>query len=244
MALCNLAFFAKEIGKQCQMNVIVPEEGTGPFPVWYLLHGLSDDYSIWLRRTSIERYVSNLPLIVAMPDGFRGVYCDAVNGPASERDMQNDVLGSVERLFPAAAKGEGRVIGGLSMGGYGSMKLALKFPGLFCSVASHSSAFDIAKRDWGERAAEVDLIFGKDATGGKDDLFAIAGKAERAKLPAIRFDCGAEDFLIDDNRRFHAHLEQLGIAHEYAEFPGMHNWDYWDVHVQEALAFHRRALNL
>ena len=62
--------------------------------------------------------------------------------------------------------------------------------------------------------------------------------------PALRIDCGTEDFLIQSNRDFHAHLEKEGIKHEYQEFPGAHEWGYWDKHVQEALAFHRKALKI
>ena len=77
---------------------------------------------------------------------------------------------------------------------------------------------------------------------GPDDLFALAEQADRRVLPALRIDCGTEDGLLDVNRRFHAHLDVLGIPHEYEEFHGGHSWDYWDRHVQEALAFHARAL--
>ena len=84
MACCTLHFHSPALVKACSMNVIVPESGVGepPFPVCYLLHGLSDDHTSWARRTSIERYVANLPLIVVMPDGGRGFYTDAVEGPA------------------------------------------------------------------------------------------------------------------------------------------------------------------
>jgi S-formylglutathione hydrolase FrmB len=68
-------------------------------------------------------------------------------------------------------------------------------------------------------------------------------KLDRAQLPAIRIDCGTEDRLLEHNRQFHAHLEQLDIPHEYAEFPGAHDWNYWDLHVRETLRFHLRILN-
>jgi S-formylglutathione hydrolase FrmB len=76
------------------------------------------------------------------------------------------------------------------------------------------------------------------------DPYALAATIDRRLLPALRLDCGLEDGLLEENRAFHRHLEQLGIPHEYAEFPGAHTWDYWDCHVQEAIAFHRRALGL
>jgi S-formylglutathione hydrolase FrmB len=247
MALLRVQFFGQSIRLQTAMNVILPDdaESAGPFPVLYLLHGMSDDHSIWARRTSVERYVSGMPLIVVMPETARGFYTDAVAGLAYESHIMEDVIGFVDRFFPTVPAREGRVVGGLSMGGYGSMKLALKYPDRFCSIAAHSSVFDIDKallRE--ERHDEMARIFGERAADGGNDVFKLAEEIDRELLPAIRFDCGTDDGLIEHNRQFHAHLERLGIAHEYEEFPGAHDWGYWDIHIQEALAFHARALGL
>jgi S-formylglutathione hydrolase FrmB len=229
------------------MTVIVPERtvGTPPFPVFYLLHGLSDDHTSWARCTSLERHVADLPLLVVMPDGGRGFYCDAVAGPAFERYLLEDVLGFVDRTFQTIPERRGRVIGGLSMGGYGAVKLALKFPQLFCSAVSHSAALDVRRRiERPEVSAEMRRIFGPAPGGGPNDPYALAATIDRTLLPALRLDCGREDGLLEENRAFHRHLEQLGIPHEYAECPGAHTWEYWDCHIQEALAFHQRVLGL
>jgi S-formylglutathione hydrolase FrmB len=131
------------------------------------------------------------------------------------------------------------------MGGYGALKLALKFPHKFCSVVSHSGALGAGHKPLrDDLAPELRLIYGENPTGGKDDLWAIAERADKSNLPAIRIDCGLDDFLIEDNRAFHQHLNQLDIPHEYQEFPGEHNWDFWDTHVQEAIKFHTRALGI
>lgn len=68
--------------------------------------------------------------------------------------------------------------------------------------------------------------------------------AGRKRGPAIRIDCGEDDFLIDHNRVFHQTLKTLGVAHEYAEYPGAHSWDYWDLRIQEALTWHAAQLGL
>jgi putative tributyrin esterase len=101
MACATLHFHSPVLAKACSMNVLVPEGrvGTPPFPVCYLLHGLSDDHTSWARQTSIERHVAGLPLIVVMPDGGRGFYCDAVDGPAYERYLLEDVIGFVDHTF-------------------------------------------------------------------------------------------------------------------------------------------------
>ena len=250
MALCELKYFSKALQKATAATVILPEtEAAGPFPVFYLLHGLSDDHTMWQRRTSIERYVQGLPLIVVMPDGGRGFYCDAEQGMAWETAIVRDLRLFVERMFPAIADRSGRCVGGLSMGGYGAMKLALRYPDLFCSANSHSGALAFAHMPLNQHrdpafAAEFMRVIGADPAGGPNDLFALAEAMDAAGRPALSIDCGTGDFLLESNREFHLHLDRLGFKHEYQEFPGVHNWEYWDEHIQEALRFHARALNM
>jgi S-formylglutathione hydrolase FrmB len=249
MAFCELKYFSKALVKMTAANILLPEEKAGPFPVFYLLHGLSDDHTAWMRRSSIERYVMNLPLIVVMPDGGRGFYCDAQEGMAWETAIVRDLVGYVDAMFPTKAERGGRAIGGLSMGGYGALKLALKYPNLFGSAVSHSGALYFGNRPYPKEkddpwSNEFRRVVGEYPAGGPNDLFALSEKLEPTQWPALRIDCGTEDHLLESNRQFHAHLEKLAYPHEYAEFPGAHDWAYWDVHVQEAIAFHCRHLGI
>ena len=87
-------------------------------------------------------------------------------------------------------------------------------------------------------------IFGPSPDGTGHDLFALARRAKRArKLPKILLDCGKEDFLLKDNRAFVKGLRAAQIPHAYHEYPGSHNWDYWDAHIRQALAFHMENLS-
>jgi len=249
MAVCGFHLDQGNVlEKMISFTAIVPEGKTGPFPVFYLLHGLSDDHTAWTRRSSIERYVAGLPLIVVMPNGERGFYTDAKDRPkaAFETNLVKDIVGFVDRTFQTIPTREGRVIAGLSMGGYGAIKLVLKYPDLFCAGVSHSGAVGFARRDFGgdDWGREWTPVFGASPAGGLDDPFALAEKIDRAKLPALRIDCGVDDFLIEENRAFDAHLTALDIPHEYEEHPGGHTWEYWDQHVQETVAFFKRVLNL
>lgn len=247
MPLIHAHFFSNVLQKHVQMNVILPGTGTPPFPVFYLLHGLSDDYSTWQRRTSIERYVENLPLIVAMPDGFRGFYTDHKEGPAYGRYMIEDVIGFVERSFPARKEREARCIGGLSMGGYGALRLALAHPELFISASSHSGACHAGHNDPRvEKDPEFRRIFGPRPKGSAHDIHALAEKLARdgGTIPQLHLDCGSEDFLLQPNRDFVAHLKKLKVPHQYTEYPGSHTWEYWDLHVRKALQFHCGAVGI
>jgi putative tributyrin esterase len=249
MAFATINYFSQSLGKASSFNIVFPDDPKVPRPwsVFYLLHGLSDDHTIWQRRTSIERYVEGLPLVVVMPDGGRGWYTNAEEGYAHEDDLVKDIVGLVDRTFPVKAERAGRAIGGLSMGGYGAVKIALKHHEMFASANSHSGALGFLRGNLEKSkqlSSEFPRIFGNHPTNGPEDPFAIVEKLDHGRIPALRIDCGTEDFLLDQNRAFHAHLDSMKIPHEYQEFPGSHHWAYWDLHVQEAVKFHARNLKL
>lgn len=234
MALLHINYFSSALQKHSAMYVVLPETEP-PFRVVYQLHGFSDDYTIWLRRTSIERYADDLKLMVVMLDGGHSFFCDMKSATGNYEQHILESVRFIDKTFHTDARPEGRGIGGLSMGGYGTMKLGLKYPDLFGSVASHSGALDMAtmykERFWPEFKA----IFG-DNVDPEDDCFALAMKD--GKKPAIYFDCGTEDSLIANNRAFHDLLTNRQIPHTYQEFPGGHSWAYWDEHITAALQFH------
>ncbi len=178
MSIARIQFLARALECHTNMTVILPDEGSGPFPVLYLLGGLSDDDSSWTRRTSLERYLAGVPLIVVMPNGCRGWYTNAANPPGRnyQDHILNDVIGLVDRMFPTIRQRHGRGIGGQSMGGYGAFKLALQFPDLFCSAHSHSGVVmgpfwkPEQRPEKAERhAAEFSAIFGGQREGTTKD---------------------------------------------------------------------------
>lgn len=241
MAFIDYHYFSHALVKQTAAYVLLPEVGEGPFPVLYLLHGLSDNHTIWLRRTSIERYVANLGLIVVMPDGGRGFYADAAEGYAYGKAIGEELVDRIDRTFPTQASREGRVIAGLSMGGYGALRLALTYPERFRAAHSLSGAVGFAHSEANlddPRMPEFQRIVGADYKGGANDLYTLAEKnLAEGTLPQLRIDCGTEDFLLEDNRAYTEYLTKIHVPHEYAEYPGAHTWEYWDIHIQDALRF-------
>jgi S-formylglutathione hydrolase FrmB len=246
MSFCHVQWFSNILGKQVGSYVILPDAGKPPYATYYLLHGLSDDYTIWHRRTRIEMYVANLPLVVVMPDGYRGFYTNCNEGPRYADYIGRELPDFMERTFPLKKVRGGRCVGGLSMGGYGALRIALGFADRFISANSHSGAVMRGTQPSPKnKEPEFQRVFGPRPEGSEHDLVALARKAKAAgTLPKMLIDCGVEDFLIEENRRFHAHLQALRVPHEYAEFPGAHEWGYWDQHVQEALAFHAGAMKI
>lgn len=247
MPVCEIHLNASDtLGKMTSFMVILPDKKTGPFPVLYLLHGLSDDHTAWTRRTSIERYVSDLPLIVVMPNGERSFYTNSRTEPraAFETMIVRELIGFVDTTFRTQAEREGRVVAGLSMGGYGALKLALKYPELFRAGASLSGAPTFAHGTyWGQNdektggKSEWGRLLGPDLTGSRDDLWVLAEQSDPKRRPELSIDCGAEDHLLKDNRDFHKHLESVGYPHTYLEYPGAHDWSYWDAHIQDVIRF-------
>lgn len=251
MPLAHLQFRSNVLAKQVAATVIVPTQSP-PWSTYYLLHGRSDDHSTWYRRTRLEGYAEqlNLPLLIVMPDGFRGFYTRNERGPDYAKYIGDEVVGVVERTFNVKKTRGARAIGGLSMGGYGALRIGLGFPDRFCSINSHSGALmrgSRSLRDVGGKSPSDEelLIFGENPVGTDHDLLALARRCKRAgKLPKLLIDCGTEDFLLEDNRAFHAALRKERIPHVYAEHPGAHTWDYWDEHVRTALKFHAANMKL
>lgn len=241
MSFCQAHWFSQVLGKQTTTWVLLPDGGTPPFATFYLLHGRSDDQTMWMRRSRIEMHAAGLPLIIVMPDGGLGFYTNHQNGPRWATHMAEELPTFIERTFHARADRKGRCVGGLSMGGYGALRLALGYPDRYISANSHSGALMVGTRRPEE--AERLLIFGSDPRGTEHDLTTLAARAlSTGAVPRLRIDCGTEDFLLEDNRAFHRTLTELEVDHEYEEFPGGHAWGYWDLHIREALAFHTQAM--
>lgn len=210
-----------------------------------------------MRRTRIEEYVRDLPLIVAMPTTpWQSMYADAADGPSSATAIGIDLVNFVDSRFHTRKDREGRAVCGLSMGGYGALHLAFRFPERFGAAVSHSGVLALGSshepavfgdeesaRSGRERMHRIaQRVFGTPVDDGPGDLFATAERLVSSTRPALRIDCGTEDYLIEHNRSFHAHLDAIGYDHEYVEHPGAHTWDYWDAHVGDSVDFFIRTL--
>lgn len=241
--VATMNFPSASHGRQVSYTVILPEVGSPPFALLYQLHGRSDDHRAWLERSNLSRHVAALPLIVVLPDGDVSFYANVHPLLRMEDFLIGDLDAHVRRTFHVR---DGKAaIGGLSMGGYGALRLGLRHPHRFASVWAHSAR--IPTRD-----ALADDVWSRDlVAAGKTDEIDLERVLDRTlethgkeALPRIGMDCGVDDHLLADSRRFHAALEHRGVAHRYAEHAGAHTWDYWDLHVRTALAFHAQALQL
>lgn len=236
MTIATVQFMSQALWRQVIYTALLPDEtvvGPGPYVVLYQLHGGNQNHTTWLHSSNLVRYTQHLPLIVILPDGAQSRWTNGGAPFTAYEDFLIEELSQhVCHTFPVA---NGKwAIGGNSMGGFGAVRLGLKYPQRFFSIWSHSGVFptaDTLPEHWYWSGTAADL-----------DCYALVDQMDPQTMPLLSFDCGTDDHLLDHNRRFHAFLESRGIAHTYQEHPGGHTWDYWDMHVQEALKQHCDAL--
>ena len=244
-------FFAESLMLSTSMTVLLPQPAEGqigmigtrldaPPPVLYLLHGMSDDDTIWLRRTSIERYAAELGIAVVMPAVQRSFYNNEAFGQAYWTFIADELPALVGRSFKVSQEPADTFVAGLSMGGYGAFKLALHRPHQFAAAASLSGALDVAEHTfWSARElSERTRIWGSEPLEGTaNDLVHLVSQADPATLPPLYLSCGTEDQLFEQNRAFVAAAEgnQVNLTVDYR--PGAHEWSYWDATIQDVLAW-------
>ncbi|MFC5648508.1 alpha/beta hydrolase [Paenibacillus solisilvae] len=249
MALIQCDFYSDTLGLSTSMNVILPQTTYSQIGMktlssghkhktLLLLHGLSDDHTIWLRRTSIERYVSELGIAVVMPSAQRSFYTDMEQGMKFWSFISEELPAIARSFFPLSDRKEDNFVAGLSMGGYGAFKLALTHPDRYQAAASLSGAMDLSHLN--EFAPDdFKKIFGTldQYQGSKNDLFNLAREAAALGevAPLLYQCCGTEDFLYAENIQFRDHAEQLKLPITYEEEPGNHDWGYWDLKIQRVL---------
>jgi len=252
MALIQCKFYSEALGLSTQMTVILPEHTTTQIglenrkrgnlhPTLYLLHGLSDDDSIWLRRTSIERYAAAYGIAVVMPQVHRSFYTDMEHGYNYWTFISEELPHAARSFFPLSSEREHNFVAGLSMGGYGAFKLGLRCPDKFAAAASLSGALDLAYSNAIDRfPSDYRLIFGnRQVAGSDDDLLHVLGELDKKDVPKpmLYQICGTEDFLYQENLTFRDACKRTSIPLTYKEGPGDHTWEYWDEHIQDVLAW-------
>ncbi|MBA2304649.1 MAG: hypothetical protein H0W08_18730 [Acidobacteria bacterium] len=235
------------LGRTMNYRVLLPDGYAGSlkrYPVLYLLHGLGGDYKDWTSRSNLADYSRPLPLIIVMPDGENQWYTNSADGTARFEDyVLTDLQADVVKKFRTVNSRYGRSIAGLSMGGYGALKLALKRPAAFAVAGSFSGALNAARagelesRIGKTEADRMQKIFGPagSETRQTNDVFALAATLKPPGAPYLYLDCGTADGLLAANREAVAALHKSGVAYEYHEVAGAHTWDYWDRRIREFL---------
>lgn len=246
-----MTFYSPALGGRGDVTLFVPpgaETGQN-LPLVVLLHGVYSSHWAWsmmggAHRTTLELIEAGElgPLVVAMPsDGLRGDgsgYLRHDGGADYERWITDDVVGCLTESLPALSSRSPLFLAGLSMGGYGALRLGAKYAGRFAGLSAHSSITHL--RQFAAFVEEPLERYGDPERVDLDPLYWM--ERNRAELPPFRFDCGTGDPLIEENRQLHNSLLARDIPHVYEEFEGGHTWDYWREHLRETLRFFSHLL--
>lgn len=237
------------LAQRADLTLFVPDAAAGRsnLPVVILLHGVYSSHWAWALKGGAHRTAAEMiatgelpPVVLAMPsDGLWSDGSGYVPHAAQnfERWIVEEVPAATNLAVPQTSAASPLFVAGLSMGGFGALRLGGKYPRRFRAVSGHSSAThkDQFKELVGER-----LRAWSDVEEDRSVLGAMM--RNRGHLPPIRFDCGTDDFLIEPNRELHRNLTAAGIPHRYEEFPGAHTWDYWQLHLRDSLRFFAESL--
>ncbi|MCU5745306.1 esterase family protein [Staphylococcus sp. SQ8-PEA] len=240
MALIYLNYRTKVLGMHQNLTIILPDDASyfdpnqkaRPLKTLMLLHGLSSDETTYLRYTSIERYANQYQLAIIMPRADHSGYANMVYGH-SYFDYIIEVWNYAHQILPLSLKREDNFIAGHSMGGYGTLRFALKKGSLFGKACPMSAVFDaqqLINIDWHDFSGEAITGENTNITGTDLDLYHLLNEAKRLdkEIPELLIMCGEEDELYLDNQRMIRYLDQLGIKYQFESDTGSHDYAYWD----------------
>ncbi len=218
------------------------------YPVVYLLHGLTGHFENWTNQGKVAEYAAKYNFIIVTPEGNNGWYTDSASVPNDKYESYiiQELIPEIDKKYRTLKDKNHRVMAGLSMGGYGSMKFGLKYPEMFSLVGSFSGALGAGtwtQKDVGAKgviAESLLSVFGIENSQARqaNDVFKLVREmpADKIKtLPFIYVDCGTEDILYQNNRNFADLLVERKIPHEFRELPGIHDWRFWNSQIQEFL---------
>lgn len=216
-----------------------------PLVVW--LHGLNEDHRRFQGRGGaaiLDKMIGDgeLPeMILVTANGRSSFYINAGEGKEYEDLIATDLLEHIEKTYRVAPGRDQRALMGVSMGGYGALKIAFKHPQIFGVVAAHSAA--ILPRDpavleeqfpWlsGRGARMMEAMFGDPLDPKKweaENVLVLGDSLEPAELSGLKiyFDCGDKDRYGFDkpNLELHEVLEKDKITHTWRLVEdGNHGW--------------------
>ena len=260
MAFIHMNYYSNALKINTDLNIIIPTptsdefvnkkdtsyfEKDKLFQVLYLLHGTYGDYSEWCRLTSIERYAQKYKLAVIMPSCANSYYYDMFAGPQYFTFLTEELPSYLSRLFPISVNREDNFIAGLSMGGYGAWLAAIEKPFMYSAAANLSGDPDLTNNiqnaQNNDSAWPFPAIFKNcdpnSFCESEDNLFVKLQKQldQKSKLPRLFQSIGSEDFLFERIQKSRQRIIEMGIEVTFETHPGIHEWGYWDSHIQRVL---------
>jgi S-formylglutathione hydrolase FrmB len=248
------SLFTESLNAFSRYSIVLPDgysKGHERYPVVYLLHGYGGDYTNWITLTNLVRYARNYKFILVTPDGKNSWYANAVSVKNANYEdfIVKDLIAHIDKKYRTVQSKFSRSITGLSMGGYGAVKLALKYPGKFFFAGGISPAiqapFGLEDTAYVLRRSKGSIQSQNDAFGpvrseqwNSNDVFRLAEKVTANSAPYIYLSVGSQDGLteiIDLTHAFTATLRKQSIPFEMHETAGAHDWKFWDKEIEIVL---------
>lgn len=239
----TIAVQSDKMGREIPITVILPDtyqERSEQYPVLYLLHGAGDTHRKWMDKTIIEELADKYGVIMVCPDGGRtSWYFDSPIDPPYQYEtfVAKECVAHIDQNYRTKAERNYRALTGNSMGGHGTLFLAIRHSDVFSVAVPLSGGVDIrpfpTKWDIKKRIGDIE-------THPENwEHYSVINQAKALKDGelAISIDCGSEDFFIGVNRALHEQFLEAGIKHGYTEMPGGHNWGYWNDAIQRQMHF-------
>jgi S-formylglutathione hydrolase FrmB len=236
----DVTFHSNALGRDVPYRAVLPSSVPpgSKMPVVYLLHGGNGSFRDWSNYSDVARFAER-GLILVMPDGDESWYTNSAERPQDRYEdyITHDLIADVEARFGASTGRANRAIVGMSMGGFGAVKLALRHPDLFAFAGGLSSALDVPGRPFSVARVGKYLhyrsIFGpwRSASRRENDPFALASSVDPARMPYFFLTCGDQEGLLSTNRSFAQILEQRHFAYEFHVVPGGHDWGQWNARL-------------
>lgn len=234
--------FSESMQKDIPTIIVTPDsyEAGEAFPVVYLLHGCTDNYTRWTERTDVELQSDIHNLIIVMPDGgYDSWYYDSPLRPdiRYETFISSELVNYVDSNYKTKKDRTARAITGLSMGGHGAMHTAFKHQDVFGSVGSTSGGVDI--RPFATRWNIATLLGTYEDCPENWETRTVINMTHLLTPESLNiiFDCGVDDFFYEVNCNLHEKLMKEGIPHDFYVRPGRHNWTYWNNSIKYQMLF-------
>ena len=246
MALLTCDFFSDSLQLGTSVTVVLPQQteeqigvdgggSDGPPPLLYLLHGLSDDHTTWNRYTAVARHAEKAGLAVVMPAVSRSFYTNEAHGLRYWDYVSEELPAVVHEFFRVTSEPSQTFVAGLSMGGYGALKLAFSHPERYAAAASLSGGLDLRSLLVPpDPRGLLDRVFGG-SVGDEHDLFTLLDRA--TDVPPLYLGCGTEDPLLPGTRKLADAARARGIDVTLDLRPGTHEWSLWDAVIADVIAW-------
>lgn len=261
MAWLQVNFFSNCLMRSVPLNILIPAEVMGPpelqtapvkpYKTLYLLHGYMGNCNDWLLGADVQAMSQEYNIVIVMPSGNNDFYVDAPNGAKSmSKFISEELVDFTRRLLPLSHEREDTIIGGLSMGGFGTLYNCFAHSDVFGHGVALSAPMVLEAENLANITDEPNFmgvtrgyykeVFGEDLKtlhlSGMNPKVAAKNLMESGgPIPNMYIACGYNDNLRKDNRELCDYLDEIGMPYFYEEGPGSHEWAFWNPYLRRGL---------